>query len=361
MTAEWIICERQYELSKYNAGSKARTDVESILLSEGFQSLIIASENKQTRSNFEKIYIQLEKYLNWRKAVKPVQNGDTVVIQYPIRSHTLFIGQILKELKKQGVFVIGIIHDLESLRLAIQPNQSKKAKFRLQIEETTALKYFDKIIVHNDRMKSILQAKLGVPADKMIPLEIFDYLYEPKEKSDNACSDGAVLIAGNLDKRKSGYVYQLPKDVRFELFGANYDESFQQTNVVYRGKVAPDGLPGLLKGSFGLVWDGPSAESCEGVFGEYLKYNNPHKCSLYLAAGLPVIIWKEAALAPFIEENHLGFCVNSLDEIDSVLDKITDEEYKAITQNCSEIGEKIRSGYFLTKALRSLMGMENHK
>ena len=109
-----------------------------------------------------------------------------------------------------------------------------------------------------------------------------------------------------------------------------------------------------------MVWDGPSAESCEGVFGEYLKYNNPHKCSLYLAAGLPVIIWKQAALAPFIVGNHLGFCVNSLDEIDSVLDKITDEEYKTISQNCRKIGEKIRSGYFLTKALRKIMKMENH-
>lgn len=361
MPDKYIVCERQYEASKYNAGSKARTDAEDILISEGFQSLLIESENKQPRSSLEKLYIHFENFLNWKKAFRRVQNGDMIVIQYPIRSHTMFIGKILKYLKKHNVFIIGIIHDLESLRLAIQPDQSQKARFRLQIEEISALKYFNKIVVHNDRMKSVLQEKLGVHSDKMLPLGIFDYLYEPKETSDNAYPDGAVLIAGNLDKRKSGYVYRLPGNVRFELFGANYDESFQQTNVIYRGKVVPDDLPGLLKGSFGLVWDGPSAESCEGVFGEYLKYNNPHKCSLYLAAGLPVIIWKQAALAPFIEGNHLGFCVNSLDEIDSVLDSITDEEYKTISQNCCEIGKKIRSGYFLTKALRNIMGIENHK
>ena len=34
------------------------------------------------------------------------------------------------------------------------------------------------------------------------------------------------------------------------------------------------------------MWDGPSPDTCAGVYGAYLRYNNPHKTSLYLAAGL---------------------------------------------------------------------------
>ena len=32
-----------------------------------------------------------------------------------------------------------------------------------------------------------------------------------------------------------------------------------------------------MEGSFGLVWDGTSKDTCIGGFGEYLKFNNPHK------------------------------------------------------------------------------------
>ena len=59
-------------------------------------------------------------------------------------------------------------------------------------------------------------------------------------------------------------------------------------NETYFGSFLPDELPAALEGGFGLVWDGDSAETCSGVFGEYLRYNNSHKASLYLASGFPL-------------------------------------------------------------------------
>ena len=56
------------------------------------------------------------------------------------------------------------------------------------------------------------------------------------------------------------------------------------------GSFLPDELPSALEGSFGLVWDGDSSKTCSGVFGEYLRYNNSHKASLYLASGFPIIV-----------------------------------------------------------------------
>ena len=66
-----------------------------------------------------------------------------------------------------------------------------------------------------------------------------------------------------------------------------------------------------------------SSETCKGSFGEYLRINNPHKTSLYLASGIPVIIWSKAALAEFIEKNKCGITVDSLYEIADKL-KIND-------------------------------------
>ncbi|NRO11242.1 Beta-1,6-galactofuranosyltransferase WbbI [Lactobacillus helveticus] len=48
--------------------------------------------------------------------------------------------------------------------------------------------------------------------------------------------------------------------------------------------------------------------------GNYLRYNDPHKLSLYLASGIPVIIWKKAAEAKFVEENKVGITVDSLED-----------------------------------------------
>ena len=356
----WIIREQQKKVTKFNAGTKARADVDSILIAEGFTPFMVNAELDESQNILKKIYLQFTRFFDWKKCVDIFKENDVVVIQYPVRNHTIFLGNILKAIRKKNIKIIGIIHDLESLRFAISDNTPTLSKLRFKYEEITALKYFSKIIVHNEHMKESIHSLFLISFEMMVSLKIFDYLYKPeKEKEDSKFHD-PILIAGNLDKQKSGYIYDLPENLTYQLYGANYDEkNNHHKNVIYKGKFNPDDLPAVLEGSFGLVWDGPSAKTCEGVFGEYLKINNPHKCSLYLAAGLPVIIWKQAALAPFIEKNHLGVCVNSLDEIEFILNSISDEEYEIMSRNCREIGKKIRSGYFLTNALRTVMEMEN--
>ena len=90
---------------------------------------------------------------------------------------------------------------------------------------------------------------------------------------------------------------------------------------------------------------------CTGQTGEYLRINNPHKTSLYLAAGFPVIIWKQAALAPFIVENGLGLAVDSLEELPRLLEQLTDEEYRGFVANVASFGALLRRGAYIRKAL----------
>ena len=137
---------------------------------------------------------------------------------------------------------------------------------------------------------------------------------------------------------------------RWKRFTGGYKDDGRD-NVVYNGSFSPEELVSHLEGSFGLVWDGISAETCAGAFGEYLRINNPHKLSLYLAAGLPVIIWKEAALAPFVAENKVGFAVSSLYEIRDVVDRLPDNEYQTMKENAKQIGLHLRKGQYLLTAL----------
>ena len=103
-----------------------------------------------------------------------------------------------------------------------------------------------------------------------------------------------------------------------------------------------------------MILDGDTIETCSGNYGEYLKYNNPHKTSLYIASGLPIIIWKEAALAKYVKENNLGICVENLNDINKILEKLTNEDYESYKNNTINASKKLRNGYYILNAIQKV-------
>ena len=114
-------------------------------------------------------------------------------------------------------------------------------------------------------------------------------------------------------------------------------------------------LANHLTYNFGLVWEGNSTNTCNGVLGEYTKYNNPHKVSLYLSTGLPVIIWKQAALADFVTKNNVGIAIESLDEIDDAIKNVGKQQYAQMKSNTDIIAKKMRSGFYIKSAIHKLI------
>ena len=243
------------------------------------------------------------------------------------------------------------------LRISKRKDVSLAKRVRLRIEEKNTLLCATKIIAHNDSMKKFL-SDMGVEEKRIRVLEIFDYLILGFSEESLRCSDNKrtdpVIIAGNLRKHKAEYAYHLPQIPRFNLYGVGY-ETTPQSNIDYKGSFNPNELVYAMDGSFGLVWDGKSAQTCMGVYGDYLRINNPHKTSLYLAAEKPVIIWKEAALANFVKQNHCGILISSLDEIAEAIKQLSDTEYRKIQQSTQEIGKKVRNGYYLKKAVKDIL------
>lgn len=78
---------------------------------------------------------------------------------------------------------------------------------------------------------------------------------------------------------------------------------------------------------------GTDIYSCNGAYGNYLKYNNPHKVSLYIISNLPIIAWSKSAMAEFIQKNNIGILVNDLKEIPEKLKELSNEDYKKILEN----------------------------
>ena len=125
-------------------------------------------------------------------------------------------------------------------------------------------------------------------------------------------------------------------------------------NIQYNGCFPSDDIPYVIDGQFGLVCDGNSAETCGGPFGEYLRYNNPHKLSLFIASGLPVLIWDQAAECDFVVNNGLGIAIKSLYDIPKVIGRIEEAQYNQMKKSVCEMGDKLRYGYFTTQALNKV-------
>ena len=333
-----------------NAGNKARNDVEAILISEGYKGLELKVENWY-KMNFFKA--QQHKYQATKSVFDQLGAGDELLIQFPIIHHTFFISQLIKQAQKRGVKFYLLIHDVETLRHAAGSEVKLRHKLRNYFQEKKAMMSVDGIIVHNDIMKGVL-ANQGFPVNKMVSLEIFDYLIPNFQEKSLPQKEQAIIVAGNLNQTKSGYLYSLPESPAYNLYGVGYDESRALNNITYFGAFMPDDLPVALEGSFGLVWDGDSSETCQGTYGNYLRFNNSHKASLYLAAGFPLVVWKESALSHFVLENSCGIAVDSLHNLKETIDNLSDTDYKDLVDNAKRVGQEIRDGHYLKTALTHL-------
>ena len=333
-----------------NAGNKARNDVEEIVKREGYQPLLLTVDDWYHMGT---VKAQQHKAKALAQAFSQLKSGDQLLIQFPMLHHSFFTTRLVRKIQRRGVKVYFIIHDLEALRYANLDTVPLKHKIRVHLQESSLLKIADGVIAHNPIMKSVLVEK-GIPEHKLVSLEIFDYLIPNYQEKDGLSKDQPIIVAGNLAQEKAGYLYQLPARPAYNLYGVGFDESRALANETYFGSFLPDELPAALEGGFGLVWDGDSAETCSGVCGEYLRYNNSHKASLYLASGFPLVVWKQSALSHFVLEKGCGIAVESLHDLKETIDNLSDADYQDLVDNAKRVGQEIRDGHYLKTALKHL-------
>ena len=346
------------------AGAKAPDDIAEICRRAGYHQIEMPLFPGEKGKVYRKLWLLTVCVFYWCKAMLSIQQGATVIYQHPqygVRIEEKFI-PLMQKLKKCKF--VGVIHDLESLRGGIR-GIIKENQQTNYIADDILLKHMDCLICHNRFMKNYLISH-GYPTEKLVCLNLFDYLVgENKPVIKQHKRDKwhqVVAIAGNLAAGKSQYIYKITasgrnQSLQLNLYGNNYDESRTMVHMSYKGSFQPEELLDHLEGDFGLVWDGPSAKTCAGNTGNYLKYNNPHKTSLYLAAGMPVIVWKKAAIADFVIKNGVGIAVESLYRLDHLLQEITDKDYNEMCANASKIGKKVQDGWYFMTALEKAINI----
>lgn len=340
----------------YTAGSKAREDVEIILKKMNFKKKYIFLDNEGKNLVGTSIALfNIKKQL--RKIMFELPDNSLLLVQYPWKFLSFNIAKLIEiESKKKNIKTVVLIHDLNSYRTG---SKVTKLYYEYLVKEFSFLNIFDFIIAHNSNMKQILIDK-GIPSNKIKIIRIFDYLL-----NDNLLKDhfkdkdfNKIIVGGNLSPNKAGYLYKLnnlPMNYyRTCLFGPYYEGSSTK-RIKYMGTFPADELPMHINRGFGLVWDGNETGSCSGNFGEYLKINNPHKASMYLACGIPIIVWKKAAISNFVINNKVGIVIESLNEIDDFFKNLTDEDYQEYLRNVSSVRKKIINGKYLQDCITEIL------
>jgi len=320
-------------------GGIGNHDIDVILEREGYRPIRFPSGNSSGP------LAKLKRLGFLCHLVMTLPSDAVIAFQYPVDAK--MAEWALNVLNNRRRKIICIVTDIDG----IKDSDEKKLK-----QDLKRLKKFRYFIVHNPFMQQWLQ-QYGVEGT-FSRLILFDYLTTEEPVVRERSFD--VIYAGNVAYRP--FVNQLhtlaanSPQMRFHIHGPVGDLDVKQgTNLSYHGVSDAHSLPSRLEGSYGLIWEGDSISSLQGGFAEYLKYISPHKLSMYIAAGIPVICHPKMAIAGFVTGEGIGFTVTDLAYLEYLLAGISAEQYEMMRKNCLRLRPRVTEGQCLAEAMKDLL------
>lgn len=347
----------------FDATGKAPEDIEHILLESGCQRIETAccdpTDADKPKCKLMGYYYELKNaWLQFWRIVIHMPNDSVLVYQYPSvfwgdypeLYYCFLMVRVFCLLFQKRIEILFVIHDLPSIRFKDE---------HLKNWERKIFPLATYVISHNQQMTKYIKDVLYYKG-AIANLDIFDYLVKkPKEYERHELKDSrTVAYAGNLIK--PGFIYKIGDmgSVKIHLYGKQLrcEKEELPPCCEYKGCFAPDELPMIMNEDFALIWDGDTAEGISGLMGEYMRYNNPHKLSLYVVAHIPVIVWRNSAIADFVINNNIGFTVNNLSEMKERIINITQDEYNEMYDNISRLAMLLEHGGSIKRSISKLKG-----
>ena len=256
---------------------------------------------------------------------------SVVLVQHPITHNSLRKYLSIKLILKKHQ-AVALVHDIDHCRMDIK--NKRDLKLLSQYKRIITTGYLEQFFVKNAKAN-------------MQRLKVWDYQLESDSTIHADAKAGfSLLYAGKMyPKHIKDLMQSTQKPVA--LFGTNFTEPEQKGNYAYFGAFDGD-RPDFsnVVNPWGIVFT--------TAHPTYFKYNCPHKLSLYLACGIPVIVFAETYAAHFVENNGCGIVINNIDEVDTALAKKDHEQYLKLQAKAIAIGQKMQTGYFLREALEEL-------
>lgn len=269
-----------------------------------------------------------------------VKANDTVILQLPTYAGDDVESHILALLLQNKVRVVALLHDVDYLRFPQSHPQKPAIDY---------LNQFAAVMVSTAIERQRLVAD-GIQAPITV---IGPWGYQQTTDYVRPNYTRMVHYAGNLTALRSGFLAHVPAEMDLQAYGSNDGQPdldfVVASNVHLHGVYSQFQLGTAISNGFGLVWDGNLA----GQFSEYGLVNMPHKLSLYLAQGIPVLAKSGTASGTFVKKNHLGFVGDSLADLEAQLQQVGQKQYDELVTRIALVAPLIRNGYTVQRAALS--------
>jgi hypothetical protein len=320
------------------AGQKAPADVRAIAAQLGFHPVDLAPFSREGRwARFASI---ARAAMQSVAAVPVLARTPVLLVQRPLgRVNEVMLGRLARRAPS-----ILLVHDLESLR-----------QTGYDLREKESLGSYDVVIVHTPAMAAHLRQLL--PETRTVVLGCFDYLVaDAPEPPPLADGPRALYVIGRLSPDKAAYLYaleDLPLPVRAYGQGCAVDQL--PASVRWDGVLDMDQPRLPARDGFGVVWDGTSPSALEGPTGSYLRYISPHKFSMYMVLGLPVVVPAESAMAQFVREEGVGLLADSFADGAAQAAACTREQWEQMADAVLRVRDSLLTGSRTKNALQSAL------
>lgn len=274
--------------------------------------------------------------------IAPIQKGDIFFFQYNIGLNApIYNDTLINKINAYGGHPVLFLHDVSEFLYG---------EDKLWPGTVAFYNKFSVVIAHTEQMKKLIE-KSGVTSP-IITLGIFDYLRETQFSS-KPKFEKSVTVAGNIFKTPDVADWKYKTKLRV---WSPREEATEYENIIHMGSSDPDTLPSLINSGFGLVWysDSPDDEDAQNHFKSeyYSTLNSAHRLSLYLAAGIPLIVKRNLAQAKMVEDNKIGIVIDKIEEIDGIMSKMTEKKYNELVENVSKFQGLVTNGFFTQRAFQ---------
>lgn len=297
-----------------------------------------------------------------------LKRNDVLIAQWVLwMDRPRWAEMLVQEANMFGTKLVFLVDDIATWREpgAIPANVSeadypKYRDTRAVTYEAGYLARADGLILHSPAMAKRLASQMAIGNHKMPKAIAYLGMSGHRINYHGARRQYSNVVdyAGSLSKAQ--FLLQLPHTVNLQVYGVGpKDTKFDpllHTNLTLHARVDPEAAPHLLAGSFGLVWDSETYPEVTGRFGDYERYNTPAKFVMYLAVDEPVIVWRHAAVAEYVEKYGLGLVIDTLDQLPQAIAQVTPAQYDEMVDHVQAISPKIRSGFFTKKAMLDITG-----
>lgn len=275
--------------------------------------------------------------------IASVQPGDIVVFQSPSWNGKRYDELLINTIKAYGGSVVVLVHDVPAIL-------NKFTRYTLE-DCIEIYNLADLLILPSEKMRERLVEE-GLTTVNVMYQQMYDYPLSVYYGSHELIRK--IIFTG--PPVRFPFIYEWEGKTEIDVYAQKQDVHKEfPMNVRYMGYCENDNLVyEMSKGGFGLVW-------ADGEGYEYSTMNLPYKFNTYMASGIPVFVKKGMNIEDFVLKNEVGFVVNSIQEVDEIIQNMDEKHYCKLIDNVRRIQYMVTNGMFTKKLLFDIVDMLNNR